>query len=94
MRFVIRYAERAVRDLRRLDDSVAHRIVGKLRQYRLSENPLMHAQRLVGMQSDLYRFRIGDYRVVFTVTREGQLIVLFVLHIAHHKEAYRLNHYP
>ncbi|MBI4098624.1 MAG: type II toxin-antitoxin system RelE/ParE family toxin [Candidatus Magasanikbacteria bacterium] len=94
MRFVVRYAERAVRDLRRLDDTIAHRIVRKLRQYRLSENPLIHAQRLAGTHSGLYRFRVGDYRVVFTVTREGELTILFVLHLAHRKEVYLFNQHP
>ena len=89
MHFAIRYAERALRDLRQLDHGIAQRIVSKVRQYRLSENPLIYAHRLTGAHRGLYRFRIGDYRIVFTANKEGNLVILLILRIAHRREVYR-----
>ncbi|MEK7102456.1 MAG: type II toxin-antitoxin system RelE/ParE family toxin [Patescibacteria group bacterium] len=37
----------------------------------------------------MYRFRIGDYRVVFTANKEGNLVILLILRIAHRREVYR-----
>ena len=35
-----------------------------------------------------YRFRIGDYRAVFEVDRQGHVNILFVTHIGHRSEIY------
>ena len=46
----------------------------------------MGVEKLEG-EDDLYRVRVGDYRVVFTISDE-RLIVL-VVRIAHRKDVYR-----
>ena len=58
--------------------------IGKALQ-RYERDPLAHAEPL--KQSDLgsYRFRIGDYRVVFDL--EGSEIV--VLRVGHRREIYK-----
>jgi mRNA-degrading endonuclease RelE of RelBE toxin-antitoxin system len=35
-----------------------------------------------------YRFRIGDYRVLFDVDGSGKIYVLMVLSVKHRREAY------
>jgi mRNA interferase RelE/StbE len=48
-------------------------------------DPLKHAERLTQPQIGSFRFRIGDYRVVFDL--EGAEIV--VLRVGHRREIYK-----
>jgi mRNA interferase RelE/StbE len=49
------------------------------------ENPLQYAERLTDPELGGYRFRIGDYRIIFDV--EGNDII--VLRASHRKEIYK-----
>jgi len=57
------YTHRAVKDLDALDTSVKRRIGNTLQRY--EQHPLSHAEPLKQSELGSYRFRIGDYRVVF-----------------------------
>lgn len=83
MKYRLLYTHRAIRDIDGLDTSVKQRIGKTLLRY--GSDPLQHAESL--KQSDLgsYRFRIGDYRVVFDI--EGDEIV--VLPVGHRRDIYR-----
>jgi mRNA interferase RelE/StbE len=50
-----------------------------------SEDPLGYAKKMVDPSLGTYRFRIGDYRVIFDI--EGEEIV--ILRVGHRKEIYR-----
>ena len=50
-------------------------------------NPFAIAVRLVGDEDELFRYRIGDYRVI-TQIDQGKMIVLAV-EIGHRKEVYK-----
>ena len=72
------------RDLRRLDKPAARRILDKIEQD-LATNPDRGAP-LSGELRGLYRYRVGDYRIVYSKIPEGILI----LRIGHRKDIYRL----
>ncbi len=42
---------------------------------------------LKGSYKGLYRYRIGDYRIIYSV--EDDRLIVFVLRIRHRKDAYR-----
>jgi len=44
-------------------------------------------KRLKGDYSEFYRYRIGDYRLFYTV-QESEIII-YIIDIAHRKDAYR-----
>ena len=88
MDYVIKYHKNARKDLRRLPVDIAKRIASKMRQNISLEKPLLRAKKLKGDLSDCYRFRIGDYRVIFKVREDGTIVVLLILKIAHRKESY------
>lgn len=69
----------------KLDGVVARRIAEKLDFWVRSEKPLDFAEPLKDFELGSYRFRVGDYRIVFDV--EGETIV--VLSVGHRKEIYR-----
>ena len=58
--------------------------MGKTLQ-RFEQNPLAHAEPLKQSELGSYRFRIGDYRVVFDL--KGQEII--VLRVGHRREIYK-----
>jgi mRNA interferase RelE/StbE len=77
------YTQRAVKDLSRLEPRVKQRIGRTLLRY--EKNPLKFAEKLSDSQLGTYRFRIGDFRVVFDM--DGDNIV--ILRVGHRKEIYR-----
>ncbi len=72
MPWSIRWTDRALRDVSRLDTTVARRVVRKLEQ--ASENPARFFTRLVG--ADEYRLRIGDYRLLAALVHEAKTILV------------------
>ncbi len=90
MKTEVVYTAHAVKDLTRLDKLVARIIVAKIAQYAQEKNPLKHAKKLNPPFDDLFRFRIGDYRAVFEIDRNGTVIILTILTVKHRKDVYRL----
>lgn len=76
------YKKSVFRDLKRLDKSLAKRIVHAL-ENKLLKNPLDNPM-LKGAFSGLRKHRVGDYRVIYAVLGDEVLI----LRIGHRKEVY------
>ena len=83
MSYKIEYKSSVVRDLKKLDKSVAGRILDQL-EMNLSENP-DGGQPLTGQFKGLFKYRIGDYRIIYTRTVEG----ILVLRIGHRSKVHR-----
>lgn len=83
--YSVGYESAARKELGKLDRQVAKRIARAISA--LGPNPRpAGSRRLVGYE-DLWRIRIGDYRVIYTI-KDAELIVL-ALRIAHRSEVYR-----
>ena len=79
----VSYKASVTGDLRRLDPPTARRIIQKLEQALTAD---LHAGvPLTGEFHGLFKYRVGDYRVIYTNIPDGVL----VLRIAHRKDAYR-----
>ena len=83
MKYRLVYTHRASRDIRGLEKNVKKRIGKALKRY--GEEPLKYASKLTDPALGTYRFRIGDYRVIFDI--EGEEIV--VLRVGHRRDIYR-----
>ena len=66
----------AVRDLESLDADIRKRILKKLTWFISQNNPLSFARHLTNSDMGEYRFRIGDWRIVFDVSNETIIIVV------------------
>lgn len=75
----------AVKDIKRLDGHNQKRILAKLRLFVAQDEPLTFAKHLADSREGSYRWRIGNFRVVFDV--EGDVFV--VLRVQHRREVYR-----
>jgi len=82
MGFEIIWSESAMRQLKKLDRTVARRIFEKVGELR--ENPDRLVQRLVN--SPYYRLRVGDYRVILDI--QGQVLRILVLKVGHRESVY------
>ena len=83
MNFQLVYTKRAVKDIQSLDNNVKKRIGKALMRFR--EDPMKKAEKLTDFAFGTYKFRIGDYRVIFDI--EDKDIV--ILRVGHRKEIYK-----
>ncbi|MBU3955081.1 type II toxin-antitoxin system RelE/ParE family toxin [bacterium] len=83
MKYTLVYTARAVRDIEILDTLVKKRMAEKILQ--LKESPLKKAKKLIHSKIGSYRYRIGDYRIVFDLA--GKNIV--ILRAGHRREICR-----
>jgi mRNA interferase RelE/StbE len=75
MPWLLIYAPRAVRDLKKLPRDACIRIVAALEDLAGREEPETHAKHL--QNSPLYSLRVGRYRVILNIQRKK--IVIFIL---------------
>jgi len=83
------FAKNAISQLNKLDKQLRKRIMDKLYFYSKQDNPLSFALKLTASVSGEYRFRIGEYRAIFDIDKQGNISVLFILAIKHRKDIYR-----
>lgn len=78
------YTYKAAKQLNDLSRAVQKRIADKMRFYAEQTNPLKFAEHLTDYREGEFRFRIGDYRVIFDVKRNS----IYVLKIKKRDKAY------
>lgn len=83
MRRKLVYTHRAAKDIEKLDPPVKKRIGEALLRY--SENPLKYATMLSDSKLGTYRFRIGDYRIIFDLEEDD----IVILRVGHRGSIYR-----
>jgi len=83
MDYQVSLTNEARKELLALPPELRERVVGALDS--LSLDPFSHVKRLQGSQ--LFSYRVGEYRVIFTVRRSRMLIL--VIRIGHRRNVYR-----
>ena len=79
----IEYKTSVYHDLKQLDKGIAKRVLDELEETLSSEPNCGEA--LSGQFKGLFKLRVGDYRVIYSKTRDCVLI----LRIGHRSKAYR-----
>ena len=77
------YTKTSAQDIQRLDTVVRKKIKKKIEVY--CKNPLFFSKKLVSKEIGSYRWRIGDYRVVFDIDDKN----IAILRIGRRREIYR-----
>lgn len=85
---VVIYSDHARKDLHKLDKAVAKKVVLKVNNNAKQGDVLAKAKALQGVLNGLYRYRVGDYRVIFEI-ENGKIVILTILRIKHRKEVYK-----
>ena len=81
--FEIVYTKSAATDIKKLDAVAKKRLRLKIERY--LKNPLEYATKLINPALGSYRWRVGNYRIIFDI--DGNKIV--VLKVGHRKDIYR-----
>jgi len=79
------YLDQVGEDLKEIDQSIARKILARIETY-LARDPKGLGRPLKGEFRGYWRYRWGDYRVIYKISEREILIV--ILHIAHRKDVY------
>ena len=79
------FTPQALKDLKKLPKNIQRTIIKKIDFFTASKKPLSFAHHLINFDIGQYRFRIGDYRVVFDLEDE----TLVILAVGNRKEIYK-----
>ncbi len=83
--YAITFARSARREMEKIDHPMARRVLAEIEK--LSEEPRpAGCQKLRGGNS-LWRLRVGDYRIVYSVDDRSELVD--VVAVGHRREVYR-----
>lgn len=88
MAWKIKYSKEALKALKKIDKLQAKRILDTL-EYKIAEldNPRIVGKSLQGNLKSLWRYRIGDYRILCDI-QDDQFIILAVF-VGHRKNVYK-----
>jgi len=76
LNYKVKWNEKVVDDLKKIDKKQAGKIIDKIKNYLIKE-PGSLGKPLKGMFKGMYRFRIGDFRVIYTINeKEKELKVI------------------
>lgn len=83
--YKVEYAKSVAKDLKPLPKKIRERALDVVEKV-LAADPFQ-GKPLSGSYKGFYRFRMGDYRIVYSI--EKQKLVIAVLRMRHRKDAYR-----
>lgn len=88
MAWTIEYSVAARHSMKRLDRQVAQRIADYMRTRVITaDDPRDYGVALTGNLSGLWRYRVGDYRVICKI--HDDTICVLVLDVGHRRDVYR-----
>lgn len=85
--WTIEYTGQAVKALRKLDKPLARRITSYLRDVAVLSDPRDRGKGLTGPLAGLWRYRVGDYRIICDLNDEHLAIIAVA--IDHRSQVYR-----
>ena len=83
---IIEYTETARKQLKKLDKTMQKRILDYMDEVALLENLRSRGKALFENMRGLWRYRVGDYRVICEI--QESRIIISVLKIGHRKNIY------
>jgi len=83
MSYKLLYTTTAYKDIKKLDIVAKKRIGKKIEEY--SKDPLSTSKRLTNSSIGTYRWRIGNYRIIFDLDDKN----IVILRVGHRREIYK-----
>ena len=78
---------RALKQLSKLDKPNARRIIEYLREISSGEDPRSRGKGLTGNLAGLWRYRVGNYRIIVSI--EDDELLILAINIDHRSQIYR-----
>jgi mRNA interferase RelE/StbE len=87
MKYTVEYSKDAHKYLRKLDSGIRTMILKWIDKNLVgSSNPRLHGKALAGNLAGLWRYRVGNYRLIAEI-QDNRLVIL-MLEIGHRSEIY------
>ena len=81
------FTKHAETEFLKLPRDVQRRILGKVEHWLQTTTPLRFAERIVDFPQPCFRYRIGDYRVLYDVYDEDEVVLILV--VGHRRDVYK-----
>ncbi len=85
MKYIIEVTKATKRDLNKIPEDFLKRIDKKILS--LANDPYPHDAKKIKGMDDLYRVRVGDYRILYLI--ENEKLVILIVRIRHRKDVYK-----
>ncbi len=79
------FSSQALKEFEKLSSETQRRLITKLDYFVSSQKPLEFAENLINFDIGQYRFRVGDYRIIFDLEDE----TIIILSVGHRREIYK-----
>ncbi len=90
MKYKVAYTKTAVKQFKKMDKKIAALILSYIEDKLVDcENPRLYGKALRGDLSDIWRYRIGSYRILAKI--EDDILLITVVELGHRKEIYDKN---
>lgn len=86
MAYELRYSATAAKQLKKLDRAVASRVMDYLEGAAALDDPTARGKNLTGDYSGIWRYRVGDYRVLCNISKTT--LVILALEVSHRSRSY------
>lgn len=83
----VEYSDEAKKQIKKLDKQIQKRIIDYLDNISTLENPRSKGKGLTSNLVGLWRYRVGDYRVICRIV-DSELVII-ALAIGHRREVYK-----
>ena len=87
MAWTIEYSAGVAKALSKLDRQAAARILKAVEDIAALDDPRLRGKALTGELAGLWRYRVGDYRVIAKI-EDGRLVIVVVT-LGHRRDVYR-----
>ncbi len=86
MTYQINLSKSSEKSLEKLEKNIRERIIDFL-YVKARTNPHLYKEPLYGNKKGLWKFRVGDYRIICEIFNER--LVILVIEIGHRREVYK-----
>lgn len=83
MAYKVRFKASVKKDLRKIDKKEVSRIINAIERELVTEPK--KGKQLGGEFSGLYRYRIGEYRIIYSIFKD----CILILRVGHRKDVYK-----
>lgn len=89
MKYNFAFTEKGEASFAAIARVIQKRIFNKLQFFIQQKDPFIFAKKLAGAQA-LYRFRVGDYRIIFSPVSDNEITILLITKVGHRKDVYNI----
>lgn len=82
MKYQVEYTKSAVKQLKKMDRKIAALILSYIEDKLIDcENPRAYGKALIGDKKEIWRYRVGDYRILAMI--EDEVLIITVVEARH-----------